>query len=157
MPYDAEKRRQSYLKKREYYLEQNKAWRDANKEYRSEHAAKYYKTQKETNPALFMWKQAKHRALFDYGDMEFTIKVEDIIIPERCSYFKTYFIPLDKEWGYSLDRIDSTKGYTKDNVRVISAKANTMKNNATEEQLIAFAKGVLDVHSKEVCCANSPS
>lgn len=104
-----------------------------------------------------MWKQAKHRAWFDYGGFEFSITVDDIKIPEKCPYFNVPFIPLDAEWGYSLDRIDSFKGYTPENIQVISRKANIMKNNATKEQLIAFAKGVLVVHSKEVCCDADPS
>lgn len=49
----------------------------------------------------------------------------------------------------SLDRIDSTKGYTKENIQVISSLANRMKSNCSIEQLIQFAKGVLDVHTKE--------
>jgi hypothetical protein len=35
----------------------------------------------------------------------------------------------------SLDRIDSSKGYVKGNVRVISHRANLLKNNATVEEL----------------------
>lgn len=99
-----------------------------------------------------MWKQAKHRAKYDYKNMDFTIDVEDIVLPKVCPYLGVGFIPLDKDYGYSLDRIDSSKGYTPDNIQVISRLANIMKNNATKEQLIAFAKGVLAVHSKEVGC-----
>lgn len=123
---------------------------------RPEVAAKYYAKRKQTNPALFMWKQAKHRAQWDYNNMEFTITVEDIFIPEKCPYLGIEFQALDKRYGYSLDRIDSTKGYVKDNIRVISRLANIMKNNATEQELISFAKGVLDVHlEKGGRCVNS--
>ena len=52
----------------------------------------------------------------------------------------------------SLDRIDSSKGYTPENIQVISRIANVMKNNATEQELISFAKGVLAAHSKEDGC-----
>lgn len=113
---------------------------------RSETAARYYAKRKETNPQLFLWKQAKHRATFDYQGMEFTIQIQDIVIPKQCPYMKVEFQPLDKKYGYSLDRIDSTKGYTKENIQVISRIANIMKNNATEQELISFAKGVLEVH-----------
>lgn len=121
-----------------------------NPQRRKEYSAKHYKKRKQEDPALFMWKQAKHRAWYDYLGLEFSITVEDIKIPEKCPYFDRVFEPLDPDWGYSLDRIDSTKGYIPDNIQVISKKANVMKNNATKEQLIAFAKGVLAVHSKEV-------
>lgn len=119
---------------------------------RAEISAKYYKKRKETNPALFMWKQAKHRSQWDYDNMEFSIEVEDVVLPEGCPYMGVGFIPLDKKYGYSLDRIDSSKGYTKDNIQVISRIANIMKNNATEQELISFAKGVLATHSKEAGC-----
>ena len=126
--------------------------RQCNLEYQSKSRnrkqvkSNHYHKAKASNPALFMWKQAKHRAEWDYDNMEFTIGVEDIIIPKKCPYMQTAFIPLDKKLGYSLDRIDSSKGYTKDNIQVISRIANIMKNNATEQELLSFAKGVLEVH-----------
>lgn len=42
-----------------------------------------------------------------------------------------------------MDKIIPEKGYVKGNVRVISALANLMKNNATIEQLINFSKNII--------------
>jgi hypothetical protein len=38
----------------------------------------------------------------------------------------------------SFDRIDSSLGYTRDNIQIISWKANRAKNNLTEEELKKF-------------------
>lgn len=111
----------------------------------------YYVNAKTKSPETWLWKQAKHRAKTDYNNMEFTIEKEDIIIPKYCPYLGLelkFFAELSQ--APSLDRIDSSKGYTKDNIQVVSRLANIMKSNATKEQLIAFAKGVLAMHSKEV-------
>lgn len=79
-------------------------------------------------------------------ELDCTILPEDIIVPDVCPVLKTPF-----EYGTyytaSLDRIDSTKGYIKGNVQVMSHKANAMKNSATKEELIEFAKWVLEVYS----------
>lgn len=43
----------------------------------------------------------------------------------------------------SLDRIDATKGYIQGNVQWVSNLANLMKNCASPDQLVAFAKRIL--------------
>lgn len=82
-------------------------------------------------------------------NLDFNITLDDIIIPEFCPILETKLTRGDhKRWEapentISLDRIDPTKGYIKGNVRVISTLANTMKNNATKEQLKLFAKNII--------------
>jgi hypothetical protein len=78
------------------------------------------------------------------------LKVEDIVIPPFCPVFG---YRLERNLGGktakfnspSVDRIDPLKGYTKDNVQVLSYKANCMKNNATNEELLKFAEWILSL------------
>ena len=65
---------------------------------------------------------------------EFNIEIEDIVIPDLCPVFG---VPLVEETEYapSIDRIDSSKGYIKGNIQIISRRANLLKNNATIEEL----------------------
>lgn len=71
--------------------------------------------------------------------MEFSITKTDISIPSRCPVLG---IPIlvgasahDRENAPSLDRIDPTRGYVSGNVRVISWRANRLKNDATAAEL----------------------
>ena len=43
----------------------------------------------------------------------------------------------------TIDRIDNSKGYTTDNVQILSYKANRMKSDATHDELKAFANYIL--------------
>jgi hypothetical protein len=45
-----------------------------------------------------------------------------------------------KDDSYSFDRIDSSLGYTINNIEVISFKANRSKNNLTEEEMKKFCE-----------------
>ena len=90
------------------------------------------------NEVSAMWSRAKYRA--KQKGLEFTIEQDDIVIPETCPLLR---IPLICHRGKgsqqgnspSLDRIDPTKGYIKGNVWVISNRANTLKNDASLQEL----------------------
>lgn len=96
------------------------------------------------NPKLHLFRSAKTRA--KRKGIEFTITHEDVVIPEYCPILGCSFIAGTKgdyKYSYSLDRVENSKGYVKGNVRVISALANHMKNQASAEELKAFAKNIL--------------
>ena len=77
---------------------------------------------------------------------EFSIEIEDIIIPEKCPVFGFELKRENREtWmcAPSVDRIDSSKGYIKGNVTVVSRRANILKRDATIgelEQLFNYYK-----------------
>lgn len=95
-----------------------------------------YYGKKEKAPHHFMWWSAKSRAR--KKNIDFTIKKEDIIVPKLCPVLG---IPIDYAYGKirwdspTLDRINITKGYTPDNIAVISWKANSLKRDALVEEL----------------------
>ena len=122
---------------RQYYLK-NKAHRRAVVDIYQSIPENYYK-----NRYYALSKRAKKL------NLEFTITVEDII--ELCAASKCPLlgIPLkvaheNRGEGHqpntpSIDRIDPTKGYTKDNVWAISFRANLIKSNATWQELYQLA------------------
>lgn len=94
------------------------------------------------NPEKAILARVKSRA--NREDIPFDISVEDIVIPSECPILgiplHSYSTTGGRKRGYSpdaasLDRIYPTKGYIKGNVRVISARANLLKNDATVEEL----------------------
>ena len=80
-----------------------------------------------------LWYRAKRRA--KDRDQEFSLELEDIVVPEVCPVFLTPFVE-NTPFAASLDRIDSTRGYVKGNVQVLSTRANILKNDATLEELV---------------------
>lgn len=78
--------------------------------------------------------------------LEFNISVEDLEWPEICPLLDiplNYFADKNGPDSPSLDRKDSSEGYTKENTWVISNKANRIKNDATPEELRKIAERLL--------------
>ncbi len=82
----------------------------------------------------------------------FDLVAEDLVVPEICPVLG---IKLSSGAGLgkncrgraespSVDRFDNNKGYTKDNVRVISLRANQLKSNGSLEEferIVKYMKG----------------
>lgn len=100
-------------KNRDAKLEQSKKWR-------------------QDNPERYLFLSARARA--KRKGLEFTLDVKDVVIPEVCPV-----LGINME-SPSLDRKDNSKGYTKDNTRVISNRANSLKKDATLEELQLLCK-----------------
>ena len=93
-----------------------------------------------------LFKDARKRAKEFHR--EFNLNMSDISIPSECPILH---IPLISSHNGpptnnspSLDRIDSSKGYIKGNVKVISMRANRLKQDSSIEELqniISYMKG----------------
>ena len=86
-----------------------------------------------------LWRNLKNSA--EKRNIPFDLKstdIDEIGIPITCPILG---IPLVFNRGsvqdnsISFDRIDSTKGYTRDNLIVISYRANKLKSDATLQEL----------------------
>jgi hypothetical protein len=106
------------------------------------------------SPEHRMWYKTKKTVSKNKCKKEFNLSVEDIIIPTHCPYLgvelTTIFNENDNDNYYSIDRIDSNYGYVKGNIQIISRLANTMKNKASKEQMITFAKNILKMYNIEI-------
>ena len=127
------RRRNNTLKRRknqEYVLKSNKA--DTDRRHNND-----------TSLKLCLLRAAKQRA--KTKGLDFNIDITDINFPDKCPLLNT---PLGSFYGgatdnsYSIDRIDSSKGYIKGNVWIISKRANTLKGNATLEELEMLVKNL---------------
>ena len=101
----------------------------------------WYKTEK--GRKYSMWASAKRRA--EKSKMEFSISIEDIKIPEICPLLGLKLSYEDFGVRYnspSLDRKNSKKGYTKENIWVISSRANFLKNDAELSELELLVKNL---------------
>lgn len=88
-----------------------------------------------------LYRNARSRA--KKSDIEFTIKEDDIIIPEVCPILNIKLTENEGTSGpnsYSLDRIDNSKGYISGNIQVISMRANQIKNDSTIDELELLIK-----------------
>lgn len=133
----SEKRKQKakeyYHKNKETVIEKVREYRDANRDEIQEKGRKYYRR----NIKNRILNAARTRA--KKAGMVFDITLDDIILPKYCPLLGVELKINESRTGnkdnsFSLDRIDSKKGYEKNNVWIISHKANTMKSSSTIEE-----------------------
>lgn len=115
----------------------------------------YRKALRIADPRKTMLMAARKRAL-EKG-LECTITLNDIIIPKVCPLLDIpIFVCTTEVTGKqgpcdnspSLDRIDNSKGYTPENVIVISFRANSLKRDASIAELELLVKNLKKVLDK---------
>ena len=98
---------------------------------------------------MTMLRDAKRRA--KKNCVEFNLEKEDLKLPKKCP-----ILGMELGWGegrsqdnsYSLDRIDSNKGYIKGNVQIVSWRANSLKKNGTLQEFKKLVKW-MEKHDKK--------
>jgi hypothetical protein len=116
----------------------NRKRRAENSERESSYGRKYRKGEVfaawyARNRPRELWKKAKQRA--EKSGRSFTITIQDVenLIADSnaCPYTKVpyTYVRGRNPWAASLDRKDSTKGYTPDNIEITSLWWNLAKNS----------------------------
>ncbi len=111
--------------------------------YRSSNLEKVREDQRKSracDPVGCLWKSC--RASARKRKFDFDISIEDIVIPHLCPILGiSMTLPGQGRRlnsTASVDRIDSTKGYVRGNIQVISWRANHLKSNSTHEERVAL-------------------
>lgn len=120
-----------------------KNWYASNLEHNREVRRSYSYNYERSNPLQRLISYAKRRS--NKLGVEFSICSDDVVLPEICPVLKQKMAK-NERYAASLDRIDPSKGYIPGNVQVMSKKANIMKNDATIEELLDFARWVLTTY-----------
>lgn len=96
-------------------------------------------------PWYAMYHRMKTRAKKNNWDFDITIEwLADLWIKaEVCPLLDIpYKIAEQHPHNKSVDRIDSNRGYTKDNVWIVSRRSNTIKNDASIEELLLITENL---------------
>lgn len=98
------------------------------------------------NPERSLFRNARARAR--KMGIDFDLTTADITIPALCPVLGIPItIGTSKGWSPgapTLDRVDNTKGYVKGNVCVISWRANSLKSDATLDEVDRIATYIRD-------------
>lgn len=74
--------------------------------------------------------------------LEHTLTKDDLVIPDKCPVFG-FELKRERKNSWiaspSIDRIDNNRGYTPDNIIIVSRRANILKKDATIEELEMMA------------------
>ena len=100
------------------------------------------------NEILYMNAKARAKRM----NLSFELERCDIIIPDICPVLGIkLFRESKKDWHHapSIDRVDNTKGYLKNNIMIISRRANILKKDATFDELIMIGKFYSELQEKK--------
>jgi hypothetical protein len=109
----------------------------------SQCANEYHAGRRRRELVVYMLTAARARA--NKSGIPFNLTLGDILIPEVCPILGISLVASDRKAGPSspsLDRIKPELGYVPGNIQVISSRANTLKRDATPQELLAFADWV---------------
>lgn len=127
--------RENYHKNKEVRRAKQKEWRDNNKEKFQQSRDNWLNDR----PGYTAWHNAKRRA--KEKNIPFTIHWSDIEIPTHCPILGIKLNEKEvKESCASIDRIIPSLGYTKENIRIISMRANRIKSDGTAEEHLKIAE-----------------
>jgi hypothetical protein len=132
------------LSKRKWYKDNKEESKRRVKEWQMRDPKKHnirQATYRKSHPDKLWIGAVKQRA--KARGIEFSITEKDIVIPEFCPILGIRLYRVggqSSDNSPSIDRIDSTRGYTKDNIQVISTKANKLKNSASLEELVILGE-----------------
>lgn len=87
-----------------------------------------------------IYRNIKKRCFFLNKDFDISFEQLDLLINDFCN--KNYHVISTSKHPFkpSVDRIDSSKGYTMDNIKICWMIENYCKNSFTEESVIEFCK-----------------
>lgn len=130
-------------------LRRDPAYRAKEAERRPRYREKEYLATKARRSKPEGWAKSRIAALKHKAkklNLDFDITWKDILPPTTCPVFGAPLRLTAERNGFqampdaaSVDRIDNKRGYVKDNVRVISNRANLLKKDATVVELRQLA------------------
>lgn len=97
---------------------------------------KYSRDRYASDRRLSLFEGAKRRAKLE--GLPFTITIDDIVIPDMCPVLGIPIVlgqPANSPNLPSLDKFDPALGYVPGNITVMSLRANSLKRDATTEEI----------------------
>jgi len=144
--------KEKYYKNRDAILEQKKEYHLEHKEDHNERCKQYYHENKH-KPYFVKYKLLRNAKLrsIKHG-IEFTITKDDLVLEEPyictcCGRTMTVNEKIFKDDSITLDKIIPLKGYVPGNVAIICFRCNSLKTDATYEELfnlVEYMKRYID-------------
>ena len=133
---------------KEYNKQKYSEMSDEERKIANERSSAYARKKRKNDPIVPMINDARKRA--KRKGIDFDLSRDDLVVPPICPVLGIeLFVAGGKRTANSpsLDRIDNARGYTKDNVRIISFRANALKNDATVDEL----EKIVDYMKENLC------